>query len=532
VIEPLTVASQGAVAKRSWATSGLAVVAGASAGFAHPPWGFLVGLLGYGLLMGLVDQADIDRPLRSAFLRGWLAGAAYFTVCFWWLFEPFQVDAAEQGWMAPFAVAFMAGGLALFWGCAATVYRGLAATGPARWLLFGGVMVGFEWLRGHVLTGLPWDLPGETWWAGSAPSQGAALVGAYGLSWPTVLIGAAPAVWREGRGGKLVGAAAVAAALGLYAFGALRLAQAQHPEPAAPVVRVVQADVRQESKYDERVFANIVGRYLTLTARPAKRAAAIVVWPEGAIPAALEDYLAPGTWTANAITAALTPGQILLVGGYRWTGEERPVAFNSLAALRRTSTNLVAEGVYDKFRLVPFGEFMPLDSLAARLGIKQLVHVGDGFVPGPRPRPLAIAGAPAFQPLICYESLFPGFTREGGIAANLRARWIVNVSNDAWFGTTSGPLQHLNIASYRAIEEGLPMVRATPTGVSAVIDAYGRIAPGEQLDQGATGVIDAPLPPALKPTLFSRIGDLPLLAMLVVSLAGARWPRRRAVGRT
>lgn len=141
----------------------------------------------------------------------------------------------------------------------------------------------------------------------------------------------------------------------------------------------------------------------------------------------------------------------------------------------------------------------------------------SGFTPGPRPRPITPAGAPPLQPLICYESLFPGFTREGAIAAGVRPRWIVNISDDAWFGVTSGPWQHLNLASYRAIEEGLPMARATPTGVSAMIDAYGRVVPGKLIGQGGFGVIDAPLPPPAPPTYFDGLGDTGFWAMMLLS---------------
>jgi len=157
--------------------------------------------------------------------------------------------------------------------------------------------------------------------------------------------------------------------------------------------------------------------------------------------------------------------------------------------------------------------------------------VGDGFTSGPRPRPLGIAGLPTVQPLICYEAVFPGFTREGGALSGQRAAWIVNISNDAWFGTGIGPRQHLNIASYRAIEEGLPMVRATPTGISAVVDAYGRVAPAQRLGIGAYGVIDAPLPPALPPTPYNRLGDLPFCLMLALSLIGIARPRFARPGR-
>ena len=177
-----------------------------------------------------------------------------------------------------------------------------------------------------------------------------------------------------------------------------------------------------------------------------------------------------------------------------------------------------------------FGEYMPMDKVLGAIGFKKLVHVGgDGFTPGPAPRPLSVPGAPRMQPLICYESLFPGFARAGALASGLRADWIVNVSNDAWFGRTSGPWQHLNLASYRAIEEGLPIVRATPTGVSAVIDAYGRVLPGKLLPLGAFGVIDAPLPARLEQTPFGRSGDTAFWVMIglsVVALVPAARRRR------
>jgi apolipoprotein N-acyltransferase len=508
------------IPRGAWAARALAVAAGAAAALAHPPWGVLPGLLGYAVIMRLADRAN---SRRSAFFRGWLAGCGYFAISIWWLAEPFYVDAQNQGWMAPFAVIIVAAGMALFWGAATLAYRALSAPGVRRLLLFAGALAGFEWLRGHILTGFPWDLPGETWRAGSAPSQAAAVIGAYGLTWLTVALAASPAVIAQGRRGWIAVGAAILSLIGLYAFGAARLAGAPAASPQAPWVRVVQADVKQESKYDPALFNSIVRRYVNLTGRPAARIPEIVIWPEGAVPAALDDYLAPATWTREAIVAALRPGQTLLVGGYRYGGGQTGPAkiFNSMAVVHRAKDDITITGVYDKFRLVPFGEFMPLDSLAGRLGIKTFVHVGDGFTPGPRPQPLRLPGLPTVQPLICYEGLYPGFTREGAIASGRRAAWIVNISNDAWFGTTSGPWQHLNMASYRAIEEGLPMVRATPTGVSAVIDAFGRSSAGDRLGQGAFGVIDAPLPPALAPTLFNRIGDLPFLIMMLLSLAGA-----------
>jgi apolipoprotein N-acyltransferase len=522
---------------RAWAARALAVAAGLAAAFAHPPFGVLPGLLGYAALLWLLDE--ISSPpggsgpqgrrgpaLRSAFFRAWLTGTAYFAASTWWIGEAFFVDAKDQAWMAPFAVAFMATGLALFWGAAGALYRLLAPRGAARLLVFAGALTLCEWLRGHLFTGFPWDLPGETWRAGSAPSQTASLVGAYGLTWITLAIAAAPGLgWRR-RDAQVALGLAVAALAGLYGFGAWRLTHAlTTPAPGAPLVRIVQPDTPERAQYDAAAFADVLKRNLDLTARPAARPPDVVIWSEAGLPAPLEDYLAPGTWTQAAIQAALQPGQTLITGGYRAApappGAYAPdgsLYFNSLVALRRTPAGLAMTALYDKHRLTPFGEYLPFARELAPLGVQQLVHVGQGFSPGPPPRPIAPTGVPPLQPLICYESLFPGFTRDGAREARLRPAWIVNISDDAWFGVTSGPWQHLNLASYRAIEEGLPMLRGTPTGVSAAIDAYGRVLPGKLLGQGAYGVIDVVLPPALPPTIFDRCGALPLAAMLLLSL--------------
>ena len=504
----------------------LALAAGLAAALAHPPFGILPGLVGYPLLLWLVDTADDGKPLRSAFWRGWLAGVAYFGLGTWWIAEAFLVDAVHQGWMAPFAVALMASGIGLFWGLACLLYRWAAVTGVMRFLVFAGVFAACEWLRGHVLTGFPWNLPGETWRAGSAMSQTASLVGAYGLTWITIAAAASLVVWREGRAGKIALGLAAAGLAGLFLFGAVRIVEAPGQDSGdGPAVRIVQANINQSAKYDPAEFKRIVDTYVALTSRPypGGKPADIVIWPEGAIPDAIDNYLAPGTWTRTAIEGALRPGQVLLVGAYRVEGTQAdPRYFNSLVAVRWTGDSLEAAGVYDKHRLVPFGEFMPLDHLMSALGIKTLVHVGDGFTAGSPPRPLQPAGMLPFQPLICYEGLYPGFTRTGAKASGVWPYFIVNVSNDAWFGATSGPLQHLNLSSYRAIEEGIPILRATPTGVSAIINATGAPA-GRTLRHGDTGVIDATLPSATFETLYRRFGDLPFFVMVLISgLVGLR----------
>ena len=508
-----------------WSGRALALLAGVAAGLAHPPFGFLPGLLGYALLLILID-AESPRPSRSAFFRGWLGGVGYFAVATYWITEPFMVDAKDQGWMAPFALVLMSGGLALFWGLAALLYRALKTRGIARVLVFAGCLAGCEWLRGHVLTGFPWDLPGESWRAGTAPSQMASVVGAYGLTWITLAIAAAPAGLAQ-RGGWRPAALALAVAglalSGLYGFGFARLQSVRAPSANAPVVRIVQANIDQKDKWKPENLSAILDTYASLSQRPATVRPTIVIWPEGALPAVIDQLIAPGSAFAPRLRDAVAPGQTLLMGANRAEAEPSGAAryFNSLVAFRREAQGpndgLRVTGVYDKHHLVPFGEYMPAAAFATKVGFRSLVHMPDDFTAGARSQPIAPWGVPAVQVLICYEALFPGVTRAGAAKAGLRPAWILNISNDAWFGQGSGPLQHLNIASYRAIEEGLPIVRATPTGASAVIDGYGRVAPGATLDLGRLGVIDAPLPPALEITPFSQSGDLYFAAMLVLS---------------
>jgi apolipoprotein N-acyltransferase len=505
-----------------WAVRLWALLAGIAAALAHPPFGVLPGLLGFAVMLALLDRVDGPRPLRSAFFRAWLAGLGYFCVSCWWIVEPFMVDAENQGWMAPIALPLLAGGLGLFWGGAGLAYRLMRRQGPARIFVFAGFLAAFEWLRGHVLTGFPWDLPGEAWRAGSAPSQAAALIGPYGLTWFTVALAAAPALLfdRTRRAEKALTAFLIAGFTALlYAYGTFRLADTPKPAAGAPLIRVVQADIDQKDKWKPENLAQIFDTYVTLSDQKGPARPDVIVWPEGALPAVIDELIAPGAPYGPKLRDAVQPGQTLIMGANRAEpGADGQLRyFNSLIAFRREAQGLRVTAVYDKYRLVPFGEYMPLGDLARKVGFRSMVHMESDFTAGPEPRPATPTGVPAFQPLICYEALFPGFTRGAERRSGIRPAWILNISNDAWFGRTSGPLQHLNMASYRAIEEGLPIVRATPTGVSAVIDAFGRTLPHARLGLGDLGVIDARLPAALAPTPYARFGEAFFALMLVLS---------------
>jgi apolipoprotein N-acyltransferase len=431
--------------------------------------------------------------------------------------------------MAPFGLTFLAGGLALFWGVAALAYRALRPRGFGRVLVFAGCLAGVEWLRGHVLTGFPWNPAGASWKAGSAVSQFASIAGVYGLGFVTVAASAAfaPLLGEGTRKARVTTAALGALALAaLMISGAVRLSSARL-ELTPTVVRIVQADVAQASKWTPEAYQGIIDRYVNLTARPGAVRPDLIIWPEGALPASANEVFAPGSPDAAAIARAVQPGQSLILGLGRGVADpsvpEGGRYFNSLFVLAdEGGDGLRIAAVYDKYRLVPFGEFLPVGGLMGALGVRALTHMPLDFSPGPRPAPIDIPGAPRAQPLICYESLYPGFTP--GSAG--RPGWILNISNDAWFGRTSGPLQHLNLASYRAIETGLPVVRSTPTGTSAMIDPWGRVIDGQRLDAGESGVIDARLPRPTGVTLYGRIGDLLFwLAVAAGLLVAVPWRR-------
>jgi apolipoprotein N-acyltransferase len=484
------------------------VACGLAAAFAFPPWGLLPGILGYA---GMFWGVDASLSWRQAFFRAWLTGVGFFAISLAWIWEPFQVDAATYGWIAPFAVVLIVLIMSAFWGASAAVWRVLAGE-RFRGLLFAGIFSLGEWLRGHAFTGFPWNLPGTTWPLGNWGLWPLDAVGAYGLTFITIaaVVDLAPALERRRFWWGVL-------PLGLLTLEAFAPDPTSHIPRQGPAIRLVQADVVQASKDDPNSFVPIFQRYIGLTIRPAAQPPDVVIWPEGAIEALADDYLAEGTWTRQALLEALEPGQILIVGVAHRGPPQEPGdrLYEGLWVLKRTETGLDHIATYDKHHLVPFGEYMPYPKLAGAVGFKQLVKMGDGFTAGPPPTPRRIPGLPPVQFLICYESLFPGIAHGSG-----RAAWIANLSDDGWFGTGPGPVQLLHASAYRAAEEGLPMLRANPVGITAVVDARGRIV--RQLPLGAADVIDFHLPPALPPALYSRFGEAPFFAMVLFSLIGVR----------
>ena len=512
-----------------WRRFAVAFLAGAVSALALPPFSaFPLLWLTIPILVWLIDgavardDAGALRRLLPAAAVGWSFGFGYFLAGLWWIGSAFLVDADKFAWLMPFAVVAMPAGLALFWALGAALARLFWPEGWPRILFFAVAFTSVEWLRGHVLTGFPWNAFGYTLTPVPVMMQSASLVGVWGLTLAAFIVFAAPALLaapeRSGRRGRYLFLAFAAALFAAHVgFGAFRLASASDATLADVRLRIVQPAIEQSEKWQEENEDAILRRHLELSdaaASPERSGIDSVthlVWPESAFPFLLTDRP-----DALAALATLLPdGTTLLTGAAR---SERidpnaPAAiFNSVYVIGDDGEILDA---YDKVRLVPFGEFLPFQSSLESLGLRQLTQLPGGFSAGPRRRTLPLAGAPSFSPLICYEIIFPGAATDPGN----RPGWLLNLTNDAWFGDTPGPRQHFLEARLRAVEEGLPLVRAANSGISAIVDAHGRVM--ASLGVGRAGVVDGELPVALPPTIYGLYGGRILAGILVAAIAAA-----------
>ncbi|PWE31375.1 apolipoprotein N-acyltransferase [Maritimibacter sp. 55A14] len=489
------------------------VAAGLMAAAGHVPLALpVLGFPGFALVIWLVSAAP---AARAAMWRGCFAGLGYFAATLFWIVEPFLVDVARHGWMAPFALVFLAAGMALFWGAAAWLGAALGRGPAARAGVFAAALALAGLGRAYLLTGFPWALPAYIW-TETPVIQLAAWTGAHGLGLLTLLAAALPGM-AAARGRRAI-ALGGTAALGLVALGwgmgAARLAE-DMPAPRDLRVRLVQPNAAQHLKWKPAMIPVFFERALALTAAPAARAPDLVVWPETAMPwllstagPALEEMRAAAGPRATVAFGAQRRGD---AGGFH----------NSLVVMEAGTA--VPGTIYDKHHLVPFGEYMPFSDLAARLGIRGLAEqLGGGYAPGPGPRLVPTGGGLTALPLVCYEAVFP----QDVFRAPVRPDYLLHVTNDAWFGQLAGPWQHLAQARVRTIEQGLPMLRAANTGISAVIDARGRML--DTLALGQAGHVDADLPGALPPTFYARWRDMPAfwaVALLLLALAAMRLRR-------
>lgn len=460
-------------------------------------------------LAGAVFLFDRATSARQALALGWAFGTGYFAIALMWIVEPFLVEPEIYGWMAPFALVFMSAGLAIFWAIAFRVswsapdaIRGFALV--IAWSLA-------ELARAYVLTGFPWAGFAQIW-VGHGPDQMLALLGPHGLGLVTLACGLALAralspgiAWSLRVGGIAVTAALLAG--GFWLGGRL-------PEPVlqqAATIRVVQPNAPQEEKWNPDRIPVFLDRKLGFSAQDP--APDLIVWPETSVPALLA-YAGP---ILEDISRAA--GDVPVVAGVMRRDGAR--LFNSALLIR----NATPAEIYDKHHLVPFGEYIPFGDLAARLGLHGFAaREGQGFSAGPGPLTMDLGRLGRALPLICYEAVFPHLSR-----AETRPDMLIQITNDAWFGQWSGPYQHLAQARMRAIEQGLPMIRAANTGVSAMIDPYGRISASIPL--GEAGFVDAALPAAREEPLYARTGDWPVLGLLLLACL-VLWRAARTRART
>jgi apolipoprotein N-acyltransferase len=510
-----------------WRRAAIAFVAGAASALAMAPFNFWpVLFLTFPVLVWLTDGAALGRYGRfgAAAIAGWFFGFGYFVAGLYWIGFAFLVDAKTFGWLLPFAVAGLPAYLALFTGLGLGVARLMWVPGPARLLALAVALTAAEWLRGHLLSGFPWNTFGYALTAPLALAQGAALVGIWGLTFLALAIFASPAVLADDRTdtprpwrAPILGVALLAA---IAAYGALRLWG--NPTQFVPNVklRIMQPNLQQDEKFNYNAKARVMERYLRLSDRatgPQSNGIADVthlIWPESAFPF----FLAREPEVLAQIAALLPPGTVLITGAIRppdnQLGERALHAYNSVYVIDHDGSIL---GIYDKLHLVPFGEYLPLQDLLQRTGLQALTKLRGGFLSGSRRRAMEVPGAPKMLPLICYEAIFPGDAVPDSERQDKNLGWMLNVTNDGWFGISTGPYQHFQQARVLAIEEGLPLVRAANTGISAVVDPLGRVV--RSLPLGAEGFLDAPLPRPVEATWFVHGGNTALLVLLIGGLA-------------
>ena len=489
----------------------LALGAGAGLASIQAPLGFFPAfVLALPVLIWLLEGAESPRACASV---GWLGGTGYFAAGLLWIVEPFLVDPIRHGWMAPFALILMAGGLAVFWALGFAAARAVAC-GPWLAPALATTLTLAEYFRSTILTGFPWNLLAYGW-LDTPVAQISGVIGPHGLGFLTVLGVALVAIgWR----GWPVWVAALLV-LGGWGYGVSIIPETASERATSFTVRLIQPYAPQTEKWTAQGMRAQYIRGLEASLAPGSYDA--VIWPEAAVPQPVgeAERAFGGTLYRWADLNAASQGAPVVVGARRRS--DQGDWFNTMTVVGRGGTITHS---YDKHHLVPFGEYIPLADLMPGLGLgglaSTLSNLGGRMSAGPGPEIIRVDGLPPFVPMICYEAIFPAALRPGG----QRGEWLVHLTNDAWFGDWIGPYQHLAQARFRAIEQGVPVARAANTGISAMIDPWGRVT--ASLALGEAGFVDASLPATAPDPLYGRTGDGPLLAILVslgIGLAILRW---------
>ena len=503
-----------------WRRLGLAFAAGAIASLGQAPLGWFPLLwIAVPLLVWLLDSAALGKKGQKAAWAmakvGWSFGFGFFLLTFYWLGAAFLVEADKFAWAMPLAIVILPAGLSLFWAlaCGLVAFVWSSAFFRVFWLVLA--LSAVEWLRGFVLTGLPWGGFGMALASQTVTMQILSLIGPDGLTLWAILLFAAPVLWLDPsdhqKFGRIVALSLGAIFILQINYGFFRLGLSNEPNPEAPVVRLVQPNIPQKEKWKIENRAWIFNRLLALTTFDGEDtpldAVDLVIWPESALPF----YLLEQPGALGAIAQSLPPEAELLTGALR--REQKPdgteSVYNSVYHLNAAGT---IQGAYDKMHLVPFGEYLPKQDWLEALGLEQLTAQKSGFQSGSHRTLLDLGKWGSILPIICYEVAFSSEI----LSYPQGAAWIVNVTNDAWFGSTSGPWQHLQLSRMRAVETGLPMVRVANTGVTALIDSTGQII--DHLSLEKDGILQQKVPPSLPKTMYATYGNWLFLCIWVLLL--------------
>jgi len=541
---------------RGWRRIPIAFLAGAASTVALAP--INVWPLMFVTFPPLVWLLGGVRPARwggigAAFAIGWWFGFGYFLAGLYWIGSAFLVDAETFGWMLPFAVTMLPAGLAVFTGVGFVAARLLWTPGRFRVLTLAAALSSAEWLRGHMFTGFPWNAFGYALTTPLPLAESVAIFGIWGLTFVAVAVFATPAVLAGAARRSLMPAILAGCTLAtLAAFGGLRLTSNPTETVDGVHLRIMQPNIPQDERFSYAAKVQIMDRYVSMSQGASEAAPLLhpplqaregineapspagegmtagrptlagndpvgdpsglrgvthLIWPESAFPF----FLTREPDALSTIADMLPPDTTLITGAARPAepapGRSEKRAYNSVYMIDSSGSILAT---YDKLHLVPFGEYLPFQDLLERAGLAQLTSVPGGFLPGGQRQRIAVPGAPDMLPLICYEAIFPG----EAVPEGERPGWLLNLTNDAWFGISFGPYQHFQQTKVRAIEEGLPLVRAANSGISAVIDPLGRVI--ASLPLGHDGLLDSPLPRPAQITIYARVGDL----LFMVAVAG------------
>ena len=511
----------------------LAFTAGALSVLALPPFNFFAVLfVSFPVLVWLLDGASgsAERGLLGrmwpAFATGWWFGFGYFVAGLWWLGNALLVDANGFAWALPLAVLGLPAILALFYGVATAVAWLLWSDGIGRIAALGAAFGLVEWARSLVLTGFPWNTIGYAAMPAPLMMQSAELVGIFGMSALTVFVFSAPALvgTRRGAVAGIVAALVLFSAHIGYGWFALHRLDSADPVPSGAIIRIVQPAIDQSAKWDmaerERIFSRLL-EFSSLPPREGEPRPTHIVWPETALPFLLTEN--PGA--LSRISDMLQVGQTLVTGAVRFedgVGGAPQRYYNAIYVIDDEGQII---GSADKAHLVPFGEYLPFEALLRRLGLTPVAETFGGFSAADRRGLLTLPGGLGAVPLICYEAIFPGLSS----VPDGRGSLLLNLTNDAWYGITPGPYQHLRQAQLRAVETRLPLVRAANSGISAVVDSGGRII--GSLPLGDAGVFDIELPPRSNQFSLIRIRrfnfGLIIVIMVLIALVARRSKKQR-----